>query len=184
LTPPDALGQSAAMTVRNAFYVVAILFATAAISADNGGTGSISGTINGVEVGKQNQQDEAAQIPPKTTCVSSCQAAESRCSREVRSARRDCERVAANGGRDVFTGRYDGYGIDYGQFCNYFAHPDVACGSGYYSRGCQSRLAVRHGICLDAMQNIASLRYDCFRTERDANIQCRAELSDCKAACQ
>ena len=84
----------------------------------------------------------------------------------------------------MFTGRYDSYRIDYGRFCSYFANPNLACGSDYYSRGCQSRLVVRYGICLDAMQNIASLRYDCFRTERDANNQCRAELADCKAACQ
>jgi hypothetical protein len=157
------------MRTRNAVYVVAILFATAAISADNGSSGAT----------------EQPKVPTRGACLNHCQAAEGRCSREVRIARRDCERVAANGGRDVFTGRNsNGPGIDYGQFCNYFASPETNCGSDYYSRGCQARLAHRHGICLDAMQNIASLRYDCFRTERDANTQCRAELSDCKAACE
>jgi hypothetical protein len=34
------------------------------------------------------------------------------------------------------------------------------------------------------MNNIASLRYDCFRTERDANNQCREDLRDCNTACQ
>ena len=151
------------MNARNSLYVLAIAVASAAISADNGAP---------------------EQIPPRAACLNHCQAAEGRCSREVRNARRDCERVAANGGRDVFTGRSNAYAIDYGQFCNYFAYPDVNCGSDYYSRGCQARLTARHGVCLDAMQNIASLRYDCFRTERDANNQCRAELADCKAACQ
>jgi hypothetical protein len=156
------------MNARNVLHVIAILFATAAMSADNGSS-----------------EKETPRIPTRTACLNHCQSAEGRCSREVRSARRDCERVAANGGRDVFTGRSsNGYGIDYGQFCNYFANAEANCGSDYYSRGCQARLAQRHGICLDAMQNIAQLRYDCFRTERDANNQCRAELSDCKAACQ
>jgi hypothetical protein len=167
LTPAETLGQSAAMNARNALHVLAILFATAAISADNGSS-----------------QDQPAKVPTHTACLNHCLASEGRCSRDVRSARRDCERVAANGGRDVFTGRYNGYGIDYGQFCNYFGNAEANCGSDYYSRGCQARLVARHGICLDAMQNIAQLRYDCFRTERDANNQCRAELSDCKAACQ
>jgi hypothetical protein len=150
------------MNGRNGLYALAILFATAAISADNGGPA----------------------VPTRASCMSQCQAAEARCSREVRTARRDCERVAANGGRNVFTGRSANYGIDYGQFCSYFANPDMNCGADYYSRSCQARLARRHGICLDAMQNIAALRYDCFRTERDANNQCRADLADCKAACQ
>jgi hypothetical protein len=152
------------MNARNAVYAAAILFATAAISADNGAS--------------------PGSVPTRASCLTHCQAAEGRCSREVRNARRDCERVAANGGRDVFTGRNNGYGIDYGEFCNYFANPDLNCGSDSYSRTCQARLARRHGICLDAMQNIASLRYDCFRTERDANTQCRADLTDCKATCQ
>ena len=156
------------MNARNALHVLAILFATTAIAADTGS-------------GK-----EDVKVPTRTACLTHCQASEGRCSREVRTARRECERAAANGGRDVFTGRNanGGYGIDYGQFCNYFADAEVNCGSDYYSRGCQARLTRRHGICLDAMQNIAQLRYDCFRTERDANNQCRAELSDCKAACQ
>jgi hypothetical protein len=155
------------MSARNALHVLAILFATAAIAADNGSV------------------KEEVKVPTRTACMTHCEASEGRCSRDVRSARRECERVAANGGRDVFTGRNaNGYGIDYGLFCNYFADAEVNCGSDYYSRGCQGRLARRHGICLDAMQNIAQLRYDCFRTERDANKQCRAELTDCKATCQ
>jgi len=155
------------MSARKALHVLLILFATAAIAADNGAP-----------------KDEA-KAPTRTACMTHCQAAEGRCSRDVRTARRECERVAANGGRDVFTGRAanGGSGIDYGLFCNYFAEADLNCGSDSYSRGCQARLARRHGICLEAMQNIAQLRYDCFRTERDANKQCRAELDDCKAAC-
>jgi hypothetical protein len=171
------------MNARNALYALAILFATAAMSADNG---SIGGNANGVEISKGKSQEETGKMPTRSACLTHCQGAEGRCSREVRNARRECERVAANGGRDVFTGRSanGGYGIDYGQFCDYFANADANCGSDSYSRDCQARLAHRHGICLDAMQNIAQLRYDCFRTERDANNQCRGELNDCKAACR
>jgi hypothetical protein len=153
------------MQRRSGLYVLAVLFATAAISADNGASA-------------------APKMPTRTSCLTHCQAAEGSCSRDTRAARRECERVAANGGRDVFTGRTDAYAIDYGLFCNYFANPEANCGSDYYSRGCQARLGQRHRICLRAMQNIAQLRYDCFRTERDANNQCRAELADCNAACQ
>jgi hypothetical protein len=161
------------MSVRSALYALVILFATTAISADNGAADA-----------SQKAQDETAGTSPRVACVNLCEAAEGRCSREVRNARRDCERVAANGGREVFTGRNDAHGIDYGRFCSYFADPDFACGSGSDARGCRSRLAVRHGICLGTMENVAQLHYDCFRTERDANNQCRAELADCKAACQ
>lgn len=155
------------MKAKNIVYVLAILFATAAISADN--------------------KTQSAKIPPQAACMNQCAASEQRCSREVRRARTSCQRVAANGGRDVFTGRprSNSYnGVDYGAFCNYFATPDLSCGAGYYRSSCQRRLASRHGICLDAMENIASLRYDCFRTERDANSQCREDLRDCKTDCQ
>jgi hypothetical protein len=155
------------MKAKNIVYALAILFATAAISADNKAQGE--------------------KVPPQAACMKQCAASEQHCSREVRRARAGCQRVAANGGRDVFTGRprSNGYnGIDYGAFCNYFATPDSSCGAGYYRSSCQQRLAHRHGICLDAMENIASLRYDCFRTERDANAQCREDLRDCKTACE
>jgi hypothetical protein len=33
-------------------------------------------------------------------------------------------------------------------------------------------------------QNIASMRYDCFRNERDAQNICRNELRECQAYCQ
>ena len=97
------------MNVRNLLYVLAILFATAAISADDAGSGSIKGTVNGAAVGKQAEQDKDAKPPPQATCMSQCTANEQRCSRDVRRARTECQRVAANGGRDVFTGRQDTY---------------------------------------------------------------------------
>jgi hypothetical protein len=167
------------MNARHLLYVLPILFATAAISADKG-----SGSTSNKE-----------QPPPHATCLSQCAANEQRCSRDVRRARTDCQKIAANGGRDVFTGRpatsngsanrYEtDNGIDYGAFCYYFANPDTSCASGYYSSACQRRLAYRHGICLDRMSNVAQLRYDCYRTERDANGQCREDLRDCKAQCE
>ncbi|HTJ19520.1 MAG TPA: hypothetical protein VL494_22210 [Steroidobacteraceae bacterium] len=169
------------MNVRNLLYVLAILFATTAISADN--KSAASGAAK-------------EQPPPHATCLNQCAANEQRCSRDVRHARTQCQKVAANGGRDVFTGRpattsngsgsrYESdNGIDYGAFCYYFANPNSSCGSGYYSSACQQRLAYRHGICLDRMSNVAQLRYDCYRTERDANTQCRDDLRDCKLACE
>jgi len=166
------------MNAGSLLTVLAILFTTASISADS----------------KETQKAEA-QPPPRATCTSQCASNEQRCSRDVRRARTDCQRVAANGGRDVFTGRQNTYngsanrreadnGIDYGAFCGYFASPDVSCGAGYYNRACQKRLALRYGVCLNAMNNIAQLRYDCYRTERDANNQCREDLRDCNATCQ
>ena len=155
------------MKAKNIVYALAILIATAAIAADN--------------------KTQGEKVPPQAACMKQCAASEQRCSREVRRARASCQRVAANGGRDVFTGRprSESYnGVDYGAFCNYFATPDLSCGAGYYRSSCQQRLAYRHGICLDAMENIASLRYDCHRTERDATSQCREDLRDCKTACQ
>ena len=161
------------MKAKNIVYVLAILFATAAISADN----AVS----------TDSKTRSAKVPPQAACMNQCAANEQRCSREVRRARTGCQRVAANGGRDVFTGRprsNSANGVDYGAFCNYFATPDLSCGVGYYRSTCQQRLAYRHGVCLDAMENIASLRYDCFRTERDANSQCREDLRDCKTTCE
>jgi hypothetical protein len=157
------------MKTRSILYGLAILFATAAMSADN------------------KAASDKDQPPPHAACLNQCASNEQRCSREVRLARTDCQRVAANGGRDVFSGRPagDSYnGIDYGAFCNYFANPEMSCRGGYYSGSCQRRLAYRHGVCLDAMSNVAQLRYDCYRTERDANKQCREDLRECKAQCE
>ena len=67
------------MNVRNILSVLAILVATAAIAADN------------------KTQSEKEQPPPHATCLSQCAANEQRCSRDVRRARTDCQKVAANG---------------------------------------------------------------------------------------
>ena len=175
------------MNAKNLVSLAAILFATAAISADKP---TISGSVNGVEIGAPkaaSATEEKPQPPKHSTCLSQCGANEQRCSREVRLARTECQRIAANNGRDPFTGRQGGYDertLDYSDFCGYFAHPAVNCSAGYYSNSCQRRLQYRYGICLNSMRNIASMRYDCYRAERDANIECRADLSSCKAACE
>ncbi len=187
LTRARVLADSQAMNAKNLAGLLAILFATAAISADQG---TLSGSLNGVEIGKPQPTaapQEKAKPPKHSTCLSQCASNEQRCSREVRLARTECQRVAANNGRDPFTGRQGGYDeryLDYSDFCGYFAHPDANCSSGYYSNACQRRLQYRHGICLNSMRNIASMRYDCYRAERDANIECRADLSACRAACE
>ena len=64
-------------------------------------------------------------------------------------------------------------------------NPNVNCGAGYYSNTCQRRLAYRHGICLncDAEHRVAALRL-LSAPRRDANTECRADLSSCKAACE
>ena len=63
------------MNARNLVYVLAILFATAAISADNKGSGTISGTVNGAEIGTGGPKAErqgpaaAARDLPESMCV-------------------------------------------------------------------------------------------------------------------
>jgi hypothetical protein len=161
---------------------LAILFATVAIAADQG---SVTGTVNGAQVSAEKAAAKNPDIPKQSTCLSQCASNEQRCSREVRLARKECQRVAASAGRDVFTGR-GGYGevLDYSYFCEYFAHPAVSCSAGSQSDKCQRRLAYRHGVCLSEMKNIASMRYDCYRAEKDANVECRADLSACKSTCE
>jgi hypothetical protein len=115
----------------------------------------------------------------RTSCLSFCDTAETRCGSEVRRARAECSKRAANQGRDPFTMRNN----DYGYFCGYFGNAN-ACGAGAYSNSCKGRFSRTYGLCMAAMQqNIASMRYDCIQTERTAQGYCRDELRDCKAAC-
>ncbi|HMN45809.1 MAG TPA: hypothetical protein PKE27_14620 [Povalibacter sp.] len=120
--------------------------------------------------------DAGAKADAKTTCMNQCDAAETRCSSEVRRARQQCSKRAANAGRDPFTMRNN----DYTYFCGYFNNAGY-CGNG---AACRSRFARTYGLCVDAIQqNIASMRYDCYQTETTAQRYCRDELRDCKAAC-
>ncbi|HEY5809389.1 MAG TPA: hypothetical protein VIT67_15550 [Povalibacter sp.] len=117
--------------------------------------------------------------PAQSSCVSYCEAAETQCSSEVRRARSECSKRAATAGRDPFTNRNS----DYTYFCGYFGNGN-ACGAGAYSAACRNRFTRTYGLCVDAIQdNIASMRYDCYQTERKAQTYCRDELRDCKASC-
>lgn len=142
--------------------------------------------INGIEAGKSTVASGGEQAPSK--CLRQCEAAETRCSSEVRRARQECSRNAASAGRDPFTGRRDALGGrvgDYSYFCSYFDHAGRDCGSDIHGHSCLLRFAQRYSACLDAMSsNVAAMRYDCYRSERDAQNFCRDELRDCKAACQ
>jgi hypothetical protein len=112
----------------------------------------------------------------RETCVKQCNLANGQCNSEVRRARQECSRNAANGGRDPMTMRNN----DYTYFCSYFRNPGRR-GPGNFD----ARFTQHYDLCIDVMQeNIASMRYDCYRNERDAQNICRAELRDCQGACQ
>jgi hypothetical protein len=131
-------------------------------------------------VPEPSSQTPAANPTPQQICMSECDAAETRCSSDVRRARAECSKRAANSGRDPFTMRNN----DYTYFCGYFGNGS-ACGSGNHSGACRKRFSRTYGLCVDAIQNnIASMRYDCFQTERTAQTYCRNELRDCKATCK
>lgn len=159
---------------RSAYYVALLLAVAALASAD----GSVGARINGIEAGKtQSPQENAGRT--RATCVTHCNAADTRCNSQVRHARRDCQRRASTNGRDPFTGRSDN-----AYFCGHF-NDSARCGPNTASRGCQDRYARTYGLCVDRMQdNIASMRYDCYINERDAQNFCRSELQACKTTCE
>ena len=112
----------------------------------------------------------------RRTCVNQCEIANGSCNSEVRQARQECSRKAANSGRDPMTMRNN----DYTYFCSYFHNPGRR-GPGNFA----DRFSQHYDACVDVMQqNIASMRYDCYRNERDAQNICRTELRECQAACQ
>lgn len=175
-----------------ALYACIAVLTTAAVAADKG---SLGVEVNGIPVTEQTApgKDEP-KTPTREACMSHCTAAESRCGSEVRRARTECSRSASTAGRNPMSGRNPTTGrevvdpmtgrADLGYFCRYFERPARQCGSDVYSRGCQARLSQRYGLCLDAMSNnIGEMRYDCYKSERDAQNFCRDELRDCKAAC-
>jgi hypothetical protein len=110
------------------------------------------------------------------TCINQCNVADGQCNSEVRRARQECSRNAANSGRDPMTMRND----EYTYFCSYFRNPGRR-GPGNFN----ARFTQHYDLCINVMQqNIASMRYDCFRNERDAQNICRSELRECQTACQ
>jgi hypothetical protein len=117
--------------------------------------------------------------PERAQCLKYCDTVEGQCSSEVRRARSECSKHAASQGRDPMTMRND----DYAYFCNYFGNGN-ACGSGIYSGACRARFSSRYGLCVSAIQDsVASMRYDCFQTERKAQGYCRDELFECRSSC-
>lgn len=111
----------------------------------------------------------------RQACVNQCNVSDGQCNSEVRRARQECSRNAANSGRDPMTMRNN----DYTYFCSYFHNPGRQ-GPGNF----RARFTQHYNLCIDVMQqNIASMRYDCFRNERDAQNICRSELRECQAAC-
>ena len=122
------------------------------------------------------KQPSAAETARKT-CISQCEMSNGTCNSEVRQARQECSRKAANSGRDPMTMRND----DYTYFCSYFRNPGSRRGAGNLTY----RFTRHYSVCVDVMQqNIASMRYDCYRNERDAQNICRTELRECQAACR
>ena len=112
----------------------------------------------------------------RQACISQCDIANGTCNSEVRQARQECSKKAANSGRDPMTMRNS----DYTYFCSYFRNPGRR-GPGNFN----DRFTQHYNLCIDVMQqNIAQMRYDCYRNERDAQSICRSELRDCQASCQ
>ncbi|MBL8268113.1 hypothetical protein [Steroidobacter sp.] len=121
------------------------------------------------------QPAPAPALTARQTCINQCELANGTCNSEVRQARQECSRKAANSGRDPMTMRND-----YTYFCSYFRNPGRN-GPGNFS----ARFTQHYNVCIDVMQqNIASMRYDCYRNERDAQNICRTELRECQTVCQ
>ncbi len=113
----------------------------------------------------------------RRACINQCELASGTCNSEVRQARQECSRNAANSGRDPMTMRNN----DYTYFCSYFRNPGRRSSPGNFT----ARFTQHYDACIDVIQqNIASMRYDCYRNERDAQNICRTELRECQAACQ
>lgn len=163
-------------TVSAALAVLASA-AIAGMAADNV---SSAAPANTVEANKAQAHEATRADPAQKSCLNQCNTAETKCSTEVRRARAQCSRNAANGGRDPYTGRND-----YAYFCSYFDNPSRNCGASTYGGNCQARFNHRYGLCVDTMyDNIAAMRHDCYKNERDAQNFCREELRDCKSTCK
>jgi len=150
-----------------------LLFVTALALAD----ATAGAKVNGAQIDNSTGQGEKAAAATRSACLNQCNSAEVRCSSEVRRARQECSRRAATAGRDPMSTR-----DDYAYFCGYFSNQN-SCGSGIYSQGCRNRLAKAYGLCIDRMQNVATMRHDCQLSERDAQNFCRSELRECRQAC-
>jgi hypothetical protein len=136
-------------------------------------------SLAGASLAEESEADRAKKATPaqsaRQACINQCNLGDGQCNSEVRRARQECSRKAANSGRDPMSMRND----DYTYFCSYFNNPGRQ-GPGNF----RARFTQHYNLCVDVMQqNIASMRYDCFRNERDAQNICRGELRECQAAC-
>jgi hypothetical protein len=162
---------------RRLFATLAMLclIGTASTSADDIKVGA---DIDGIQIetppAKPTAKDTSKPAPSGASCRVQCNTANARCGSEVRRARQTCSRDAATMGR----GAFDSPQSDYGAFCAYFQRPRQ-CGP-----GCELRFARHYRSCMDAMNNTASMRQDCFLQERQATNICRDELRECEQTCQ
>lgn len=131
---------------------------------------------NSASVADRAGKQPSATKSARQACIDQCDIANGTCNSQVRQARQQCSRNAANSGRDPMTMRND----DYTYFCSYFRSPDRSAPGNF-----AARFTHHYDVCIDVMQqNVASMRYDCYRNERDARNICRSELRECRAACQ
>jgi hypothetical protein len=166
----------------NMFAGAALLciVAAAATAADSPAVGA---AVNGAEAAKpEKSQPETPTQPARTNCVNRCTTNDAKCGSEVRRAKAQCARTASTAGHDPLTQRGPN---DYTYFCGFFSNPGLSCGSGYYSASCAARFQQRYGLCLDMMtDDVAAMRFDCMKAEREAQRMCREELQECKAVCE
>jgi hypothetical protein len=157
------------MYKRLATICVALIAMTAAGAADM----SIEAEVDGLRIeGAERSQERST---TSSTCAAQCSSAHARCGSEVRRARQECSRAAANQGRDAFQSE----AFDGALFCTYFRRPRN-CGP-----GCELRFSRHYDLCVRAMDNnVAAMRQDCFLREREAQNFCRDELRACEAACK
>ena len=164
---------------RRLFATLAVLclIGTASTAADDIQIG-VGGEVDGIQIEtpppKPSAKDTSKPAPSGASCRVQCNSANARCGSEVRRARQTCSRDAATMGR----GAFDSPQTDYGVFCAYFQRPRQ-CGP-----GCELRFGRHYRTCMDAMNNTAAMRQDCFLQERQATNICRDELRECEQACE
>ncbi len=148
------------------------IIATASTAADDI---SVGAEIDGIQIETPPaEQPRTSTAKAKGSCRAQCNSANSRCGSEVRRARQSCSRNAATAGHEAFDSGFQ----DSTLFCSYFRRPRQ-CGP-----GCEARFSRHYARCVDAMDNTASMRQDCFVQEREAQNFCRQELRDCEQACE
>jgi hypothetical protein len=164
----------------NTFAGALICFAAAAaLAADSP---AADAPVTGAEVAESDKAQDAPVQPAKANCVNRCTANDVKCGSEIRRAKAECARTASMAGRDPLTMRTPN---DYAYFCGFFGNPAMMCGSDAYTARCTARFQHRYGMCLDTMDNdVAAMRFDCMKAEREAQRMCREELQDCKASCE